>query len=220
MNLLIYIFHPTQFSNIGKEFLKLLDKSFPPYNPLCKNFNRQTVKLGYKCMPNMASAVAMHNKKLLQEDQQDADLPGCNCQVGPAVCPVQGRCLTKSVIYRATVTETASGQVETYTGVTGNTFKSRYNGHNSDMNNEENRHKTTLGNHIWNLKEENKPFSVEWKLVDRGSRFNPTNKKCRICLKEKKEILYNRLGSTLNKRNKVSNTCRHRLRNLLSNWKT
>ena len=104
MNLLIYIFHPTLFSNIGKEFLKLLDKSFPPYNPLCKNFNRQTVKLGYKCMPNMASAVAMHNKKLLQEDQQDADLPGCNCQFGPAVCPAQGRCLTKSVIYRATVT--------------------------------------------------------------------------------------------------------------------
>ena len=100
----------------------------------------------------MASAVAMHNKKLLQEDQQDADLPGCNCQFGPAVCPAQGRCLTKSVIYRATVTQTASGQVETYTGVTGNIFKSRYHGHNSDMNNEENRHKTTLGNHIWILK--------------------------------------------------------------------
>ena len=99
---------------------------------------------------------AMHNKKLLQEDQQDQELPGCNCQGGPAVCPVQGRCLTKGVIYRATVTDTESGQVETYTGVTGNTLKSR-------------------------------PFSIEWKLVDRGTRFNPTNKKCRICLEEKKE---------------------------------
>ena len=94
-------------------------------------------------------------------NQQDQEPPGCNCQGGPAVCPVQGRCLTKGVIYRATVTDTESGQVETYTGVTGNTFKSRYNGHNSDIDKEENRHKTTLVNHIWNLKEENKPFSIE-----------------------------------------------------------
>ena len=101
------------FAENSAKIINLIFEPFP--NPLCKIFNRHTVKLGYKCMPNMASAVAMHNKKLLQEDQQDADLLGCNCQDGPAVCPVQGRCLTKSVIYRATVTETASGQVETYT---------------------------------------------------------------------------------------------------------
>ena len=94
-------YHPPFVENSVK-IINLIFEPFP--NPLCKIFNRHTVKLGYKCMPNMASAVAMHNKKLLQEDQQDADLPGCNCQFGPAVCPAQGRCLTKSVIYRATVT--------------------------------------------------------------------------------------------------------------------
>ena len=46
-------------SNIGKEFLKLLDVAFPRSNPLHKLFTRQTVKISYKCMPNMASAVSI-----------------------------------------------------------------------------------------------------------------------------------------------------------------
>ena len=32
-------------TSIGKEFLNLLDKAFPPDNPLSKLFNRQTVKI-------------------------------------------------------------------------------------------------------------------------------------------------------------------------------
>ena len=52
-------------TNIGKEFLNLLDRAFPPDNPLSKLFNRQTVKISYKRMPNMAQAVAGHNTRVL-----------------------------------------------------------------------------------------------------------------------------------------------------------
>ena len=48
-------------SNIGKDFLNLIDSAFPATNPLRKLFSRQTVKVSYKCMPNMASSVARHN---------------------------------------------------------------------------------------------------------------------------------------------------------------
>ena len=208
-------------SNIGKDFLKLVDSAFPATNPLHKLFSRQTVKVSYKCMPNMASSVARHNMKMLQDDQQQiVPQPGCNCQGGIAVCPVQGKCKTDCVVYRATVTETGTGSVETYTGVTGNTFKQRYGGHTSDINLRKNRHKSSLANHIWNLKDDNKPSDIHWDLIDRSSSFNPITRKCRICLKEKREILYNRNGSTLNKRNEVFNTCRHRKQKLLSNVKT
>ena len=89
-------------------------------------------------MPSMAKAVALQNMQILSEDQQDiVQQPG-----GPVVCIVLGKCQTRSVVYRATITDTGRGQVETYTGVTGNTFKERYNGHKSD------RHKTCLANHI------------------------------------------------------------------------
>ena len=40
-------------TNVGKEFLKLVDTAFPPSNPLHKLFNRHTLKLSYRCMPNM-----------------------------------------------------------------------------------------------------------------------------------------------------------------------
>ena len=58
-------------TNVGKEFLKLVDRAFPPSNPLHKLFNRHTLKVSYRCMPNMASAVARHNKGLLQQNLED-----------------------------------------------------------------------------------------------------------------------------------------------------
>ena len=99
-------------TQIGKEFLKLIDTAFPQTNPLHKLFTRQTVKVSYKCMPNMAKAVAQHNVKTLKDDtQRIVQQPGCNCQGGPGQCSVQGKCLTDSVVYRATVTEIGSGNI-------------------------------------------------------------------------------------------------------------
>ena len=87
-------------------------------------------------------------------------------------------------MYRATVTEVNSGQVETYTGVTGNTFKQRLGGHRSDIKLRKNRNKSTLADHIWTLKDEGKDYNLEWNLVERAPAFNPTTRKCRVCLKE------------------------------------
>ena len=102
-------------SNVGKEFLKFLDTAFPVGNPLRKLFTRQSVKVSYKCMPNMAQAVSRHNAKVLKYDLPPPLPPGCNCRYGTGTCPVQGRCLTDCVVYRATVKETVSGKEETYT---------------------------------------------------------------------------------------------------------
>ena len=101
----------------------------------------------------------------------------------------------------ATVTEEGTGRKETYTGVTANTFKKRYGAHTTDMRNSKYRTSTCLSKHVWDLKDKGKNFNIEWHLVDRSSSFNPITQKCRICLKEKKEILYNTEGSSLNKRN-------------------
>ena len=112
-------------SNIGKQFLQLLDGAFPPSNPLHKLFNRQTVKLGYKCMPNMGQSIARQNLKLLRPPTAAVPVPKCNCQGGTNNCPVEGKCQTEGVVYRATVEETVSGRKETYTGMTGMSFKDR-----------------------------------------------------------------------------------------------
>ena len=212
-------------SNIGKEFLKLLDVAFPRSNPLHKIFSRQTVKISYKCMPNMASAVSRHNVKILSDPPAQPAAPvqakvSCNCRHGLASCPVQGKCLTDSVVYRASVTETVSGDTETYTGLTGNRFKERWYKHNSDMRNEKDRHNTSLSAHVWELKERKIDFTLKWDFIERAPSFNPINKKCRLCLKEKFHILYNSDNSSLNKRQEIFNTCRHRKQRLLENFKT
>jgi hypothetical protein len=208
-------------TNIGRDFLALLDKAFPPANPLHKLFTRQTVKLSYKCMPNMGRAVATNNMKLLKDEQpQQPQTLGCNCQGGLGTCPVQGKCRTAGVVYRATITETASGQSETYTGMTGRQFKDRWREHMGNTRNESGREKSRLSIHIWNLKDNQIDYNLDWQILERATTFNPITKKCGVCLKEKYFIMYDRPGSSLNKRQEVFNTCRHRKQKLLDSFKT
>ena len=144
----------------------------------------------------------------------------CNCRNGPTACPVQGHCLTESVVYRATIKEVISGKVETYTGLTGNRFKDRWNKHRSDMRNVKDRHNTSLSAHAWELKDQNIDFDIKWDFIEKAPVFNPVTGKCRLCLKEKYHILYSNTSSTLNQRQEIFNTCRHRKQKLLANVKT
>ena len=95
-----------------------MDRAFPPDNPLSKLFNRQTVKLSYKRMPNMSQAVAGHNSKILSEYRKVQDLLGFNCIGGLETCPVDGNCQATGAVYQASVKEISTGKVETYTGIT------------------------------------------------------------------------------------------------------
>ena len=168
----------------------------------------------------MSQAVSGHNAKLLREDRQAEEQPGCNCRGGPDTCPVGAKCLTDCVVYEATVTETLSGNKETYTGVTSRQFKQRLYEHNADMRKESGRIKSCLSSHVWDLKDRGVGYDVSWKLKDRSTAYSPVTKKCRICLKEKFHILYKRDGASLNKRSEIFNTCRHRKQKLLDNMKT
>ena len=50
-------------TNVGKKFLQIMDKHFPPANPLHKIFNRSKVKMSYRCTPNLARKISAHNSK-------------------------------------------------------------------------------------------------------------------------------------------------------------
>ena len=55
----------------------------------------------------------------------------CNCQKGQKICPVDARCLTSAVVYKATVTAN-DGDVRTYTGSTDRKLKERLYEHRTD----------------------------------------------------------------------------------------
>ena len=170
-------------------------------------------------MPNMATTIASHNSKVLREDNPVLQPKMCSCEGGTPCCPVQGACEQTGVVYRASVTETTSGKIETYTGLTGRAFIDRYKEHEKDFEKISNKTSTKLSSHVWELKERGLNYKISWTILDRAPTYNPVTKKCILCLKEKYYIMYTKNNSSLNKRNEVFNTCRHRNQSLLSKLK-
>ena len=58
-------------TNIGMEFLKLVDKHFPKNKDLHKIFNRKTIKIGYSCTSNMGNIIASHNRKVMNKQEKE-----------------------------------------------------------------------------------------------------------------------------------------------------
>ena len=87
------------------------------------------------------------------------------------------------------------------TGLTGNTFKKRWNKHEGDFRNTTGKHNTRLSTHICKLKEEGKDYETKWEILDRAPTHNPVNMKCRLCLKEIFYIIFRPDSASLNKRN-------------------
>ena len=132
------------------------------------------------------------------------------------MCPVEGKCQTRCVVYQATVDTGDNNPPETYTGLTSRRFKDRLYEHRSDFNNQD-REGTSLSDHIWDLKNANTPYKISWKIVSKCAHFNPTTRSCPLCLREKFFIMFRPGGATLNSRSEIFATCRHRLKPLLGN---
>ena len=203
-------------TNVGEKFLKLVDRCFPKNHPLRPICNRNTLKLSYRCTPNMGSIISAKNKKLLQPPPKQNEKT-CNCK-GDKICPVDRKCLSESVVYRATVTE-ESGVVNTYTGLTCNDFKTRWNAHNHSFNNS-NANQTTLSTYIHDLKNKQIEYNLKWDLVSSAKPFDPVTGICALCTREKFFIAFNPTWATLNLRTEMFSSCRHKIRKLLCEDKT
>ena len=100
-------------TNIGARFLKLIEKCFPPGHPLRKICNRNTIKLSYRCTPNMSAAISARSANFWQTPPAP-NLKTCSCTKGKE-CPLEKKCLSKNIIYKANITQ-ENGITETYTG--------------------------------------------------------------------------------------------------------
>ena len=205
-------------TNIGKKFLMLIDKNFPPSHPLHTIFNRNSVKVSYKCTPNLAKAISSHNSKILNPKVVEETENNCNCSKNTE-CPVNGQCQTKNTIYQTTVNTSQTVKPETYVGLTARTFKERWDGHKSSFRHRNPKKSTTLSQHIWRLEDDQIDHTIEWKFVDRGHPFSPVSGICQLCTKEKYWIIYKSNLATLNSRNEITSNCRHKYGALLKQQK-
>ena len=176
--------------------------------------------MSYRTMPNMKKHISRHNNKCLKV-QLEEDMPWlkevirCNCKpYKRPTCPMPGACNVSNCVYICTVTQTHNGHKEYYTGATKN-FKKRYYTHHASFVNDEHPNPTTLSKHIWNLKDRNIDFSMEWNVKDRAQHFNPNTGLCRLDDKEKYYILMEPQGATLNQRSEFFSHCHHKKPQLL-----
>ena len=192
-------------TNIGREFLSLIDKHFPPGHILHSVVNRNTVKVSYRCLPNMGSVIARHNSKILRQESTTPTRPPprCSCQKSKkANCPVPGACDTNGVVYQTTVNSN-DGSVESYVGLAKN-FKKRYPKHKTSMKVEDPENSTTLSRHFWTKKKEGKDPKVSWKFLETEIPvFNPVSR-------DKFNIAFKPELATLNKRGEIFAHCRHK----------
>ena len=164
-------------------------------------------------MPHLAARVSSFNKKKINPAKNLES--NCTCR-DKANCPSKDTCNTEDVLYVATVK--AEEKTHTYTGVTSNSFKSRIKNHEQNFKslNPKMQNKTTLSTFICNLKKKNIEFTVDWEIVRQVPSYKAGSDKCNLCIAEVAQIFFKKELATLNNKEEIFNTCRHRARPKLS----
>ena len=194
-------------TNIGKEFLKIIDKNFPNNHHLHRILNRKTIKVSYSCTPSMGTILSAHNASILVPEKNDPNA-NCNCQ-NKNICPVPGECCRSNVVYQAEVQHN-DGSTAQYIGCTEPPFKQRYRNHKKSFTHETYKTETTLSRHVWD-KNLNPSPKIKWKFLKVCNTYQPSKKSCDLCLSEKFYIIKNmNKKENINKRTDIGNKCPHK----------
>ena len=223
-------------TSITRLFLNMLSKHFRPGSELHKLFNKDNVKISYCTTQNIKRIIDAHNRKLLAGEKTD-DLPQqCNClRSRRDNCPLQGKCLTKNLIYRADITETSSNTTHSYFGQCMRTFKERYREHCTSLTTpkkerqnsssvlsiqdqiDTKKQKSELAAHVWKLKEDQKPYKITWHIQRKAYPYRNGMRVCDLCSWEKFYILLGDPKTTVNSRSELFFRCKSQRDCLLNN---
>ena len=148
-------------TNIGRTFLNLVKTNFPKGHNLHKIINKNNVKMSYSCTKNMQRIITSNNSKVINENlgRSQQEERKCNCCRG-RICPLNGRCLEKGLVYRGKVTPLGE-EPKNYIGMTARTFKLRWKEHKYSWNHRNSNGPTELTRHIWDLNDRNKEWDIE-----------------------------------------------------------
>ena len=202
-------------TNIGKIFLNLIKKHFPPHHKFHKLFNKNTVKISYSCTQNIKSIINSRNAKILFP-KKSTEQRTCNC-LNKVNCPLEQKCLTTNIFYKAKVRSSNQNYQEiVYFGSCETSIENRFSNHKKSFNLKEYKNETVLSNEIWRIKKSCHHSRVKWEIVKKCVRYSPQTK----CLNEKLEIVAYKEQNLLKKRNEIVSRCRHQLKYALARFDT
>ena len=202
-------------TNIGRIFIDLIKKHFPKHHRLHKIFNKNNMKISYSCMSNVDSIIKAHDCKIMKPvDETTTNQNTCNCRK-PKNCPLNGECLSRSLIYKATVT--SEKEEKFYVGLVEGDFKKRWNNHNQSFKSPVHGHSTSLSSYIWSLRDRGCDYNIRWEIMKRTNPYECGAAKCNLCMEEKLVILESDKTKMLNERSELLSKCRHKSKFLLCN---
>ena len=150
------------------------------------------------------------NHRVLKKANASTNAKLRNCR-DKNECPLDGKCLTSSVVYQAAITtKDIAHQTKNYIGVTAGPFKERFNNHKKSINNYSYRKETELSKYAWELKEQDIQFDIKRSVIKRVPAFSAGKKSCELRLEEKLLILKSKREQTLNKRSELFAKCHHK----------
>ena len=110
-------------------------------------------------MPNFASIINSHNKKIINNIPKQSTLT-CNCH-SKTSSPLNGDCLQSSLVYICKTDMPDIIENHPHTGLTENTFKDRFYKHKNALKYESKCNAMKLSNFVW----ENNHANTEMNLV-------------------------------------------------------
>ena len=121
-------------------------------------------------MPNVKSIIDAHNKRVLKtlEPEVASVEKSCNCRKKDQ-CSLHNQCLTKGIIYQATVTSIEGN--EYYVGLTDTDFKVRFANHKQSFKNVVHSNQTELSKYVWRLKNAKVNYNITWKILGRARAY-------------------------------------------------
>ena len=134
------------------------------------------------------------------------------------ICPLQGNCLDKGIVYQATVTAEDNSTMN-YIGSAATTFKDRWYNHRSSFIMREKEFNTALSAYVWSKKDAGLNPIVTYSTLTKAEPYSASRGKCYLCLQEKVHILLTNQSFSLNKRLEISSKCRHKYKHSLAGWK-
>ena len=96
-------------------------------------------------------------------------------------------------------------------------FKTRFNNHIYSFNHKKHATSTALSRYIWDLKNKNENYSIEWSILKHARPYTSGGNSCNLCTTEKLLILNADKRFLLNKRSELVTKCRHAA-NFLCKW--
>ena len=140
-------------TNVGRKYLNLMGKHFPPQSKLHRLFNRKNIKVSYSCTAVGKSIINRHNKSIFRSYNEvknsSSSLTYCNCR-NKANCPLEGKCCLSSAVYKDVLSTGDGGKV--YYVSCSTTLKARYYNHNHSFRDYRKRNATELWKAVGNAR--------------------------------------------------------------------